>query len=62
MFTKLGRVMVFIGIALAIQTYYCITYNINANIWLVIYWIWLAIYLWNPNECFYNKIRRTKTK
>ena len=60
MLTKFGIFWVIIEILLACQMFYYIIMNTGKTYMIVTlaYWLWLAIYAWNPFNIFYHKERQ----
>ena len=53
MLTKIGIVCAIIDLLLSLQMfYYVIT---NNPITVIVYWLWLDIYAWNPFNIFYKE-------
>jgi len=57
MLTKVGIIWIIIGLLLSLQMFYYVITNTGTTypIIVVVYWLWLGIYTWNPFNVFYKE-------
>ena len=57
MLTKIGIVWAIIDLLLGLQMIYYVVTNTGTTypIIVIVYWLWLGIYAWNPFNIFYKE-------